>query len=288
MRQTTANVRFPPIPAMTAFDPLRTFENKAMITQQTGASMFRLIKLNPPHGWNAVAWELAIVVLGVLIALGAQQFAEAANDRNIAGQTRAEVTDELNSDLMSIALRRSAEPCIQRRLTELRAIVAQWERTGSFAVPRWVAQAPVIRIELSRYEAALAAGRTALLSGEEQYRMGAVANRIREFNERQFEERLPWGRLRLLQFGAAVFSVEDRATIRTALQDAATLDYEVRVLAAQTLPMARRYGFMPSEKAFKELANETWAGGKFTPSICTPIDTPPEEANKTQRTPLPL
>ena len=134
----------------------------------------------------------------------------------------------------------------------------------------------------------MSAGRMALLSGEEQYRMGAVAARIREFNERQFEERLPWGRLRSLQFGPAALSAEDRAVIRTALQDAATLDYEVKIIAAQTLSMARRYGFSPSEKAFKELAQETWTGGKFSPSICTPIDTPPEEANKTQRTPLPL
>ena len=36
-----------------------------------GTLMFRLIKLNPPNGWNAVAWELAIVAIGVLIALGA-------------------------------------------------------------------------------------------------------------------------------------------------------------------------------------------------------------------------
>jgi len=27
--------------------------------------MFRMMKLSPPHGWNAVAWELGIVTLGV-------------------------------------------------------------------------------------------------------------------------------------------------------------------------------------------------------------------------------
>ena len=31
--------------------------------------MFRMLRLKPPHGWNAVAWELSVVVLGVLIAL---------------------------------------------------------------------------------------------------------------------------------------------------------------------------------------------------------------------------
>src|ERR1044072_5157888 len=44
--------------------------------------MFRLVKLRPPHGWNAVAWELAIVTLGVLIALGAQQFVDGIHQRS--------------------------------------------------------------------------------------------------------------------------------------------------------------------------------------------------------------
>jgi hypothetical protein len=250
--------------------------------------MFRLLKLKPPHGWDAVVWELAIVTLGVLIALGAQQLVSNSTDRRIANQTRAEVTDELNSDLMSLALRQSIEPCIDRRLSELRAIVTQWEKTGSFETPNWVAQATPVEIELSRYDAALSAGRLALLPGEEQYRMGAVAVRIRRFNEWQFADRVPWGRLRALQSGAAALSAEDRATIRSALQDAATLDYELRVNTAEALPMARRYGFRPDAKGFREMAPEVWPGGKFTPSICAEIDTPPEEGNKRVVVPLPL
>ena len=250
--------------------------------------MFRLLRLRPPHGWAAVAWELAIVTLGVLIALAAQQIAEAVHDRSIAAETRADVTDELNSDLMSIALRQSIEPCIERRLGELRAILAEWERTGTFTAPRWVSQSPPIEIELSRYDAALSAGRLALLSGDEQYRMGAVAARIRRFNDWQFQERVPWGRLRALQFGADALSAEDRAAIRSALQDASTFDYETKVNAAQALPMGRRYGFKPDAKGFRELAPGIWPGGKFAPSICTSIATPPEEANKMVVIPLPL
>ena len=250
--------------------------------------MFRLLKLRPPHGWNAVIWELAIVTLGVLIALAAQQFASNVTDRSIAAQTRAEVTDELNSDLMSLALRQSIEPCIDRRLSELRAIVTQWEKTGSFETPNWVAQSTPVEVDLSRYDAAQSAGRLALLPGEEQYRMGAVAARIRRFNEWQFADRVPWGRLRALQFGAAALSAEDRTTIRSALQDAATLDYELKVNTAEALPMARRYGFRPDAKGFREMAPTVWPGGKFTPSICADIDTPREEGNKRVVVPLPL
>ena len=124
--------------------------------------MFRQLELKPPHGWNVVAWELSIVTLGVLIALGAQQLVQWLTDRSTASQTRAEVTDELNSDLMSIKLRQSAEPCIDRRLSELRAVISEWERTGSFWTPKWVAQAPVIEVETSRYDSAVSAGRLAL------------------------------------------------------------------------------------------------------------------------------
>jgi len=253
-----------------------------------GSLMFRLLKLKPPHGWNAVTWELAIVTLGVLIALAAQEVASSLHDRGVARSTRAQVSDELNSDLMSMELRRSSEPCIERRLSELRALLLRWQQTGSFPAPKWVAQAPVIEIETGRYDAAVSAGRLALLSGDEQYRMGALVNRIRQFNDWQFKERLNWGRLRALQQGPQALSAADRAELRNALQDASSIDYEIKVVTSQTLPMASRYGFAPDPKGFRELAPQVWPGGKFTPSICASIDTPPDEANKRVLIPLPL
>lgn len=250
--------------------------------------MFRLIRLKPPHGWNAVAWELAIVTLGVVMALAAQQTVEALHDRNTATQTRAEVSEELSSDLMSMVLRSRAEPCIDRRLGELRALLLRWERTGTFPTPTWVAQAPVIEVETSRYDSANSSGRLALLPGEEQYRMGALVNRIRQFNDWQFKERLLWGRLRALQQGAHALSDIDKSELRAALQDASSTNYEIKVVTSQTLPMARRYGFTPDPKGFRDLAPQVWPGGRFTPSICSPINTTPEQGNKRVLVPLPL
>jgi len=250
--------------------------------------MFRLLRLKPPHGWNAVGWELAIVTLGVVIALGAQQTVQAMSDRTTASETRAEITDELNSNLMGLALRQAAEPCIDRRLNDLRAIVTQWEKTGSFATPKWVSQSPIILIDLSRYDAVQSAGRLALLSGDEQYRMGAIVARLRKFNEWQFAERVPWGRLRALQFGAASLSRNDQSNIRSALQDASTFDYMAKLNITEALPMARKFGFRPDARSFRETAPQGWAGGKFRPSICASIDTPPEEANRRVVVPLAL
>src|SRR4249919_2352834 len=122
----------------------------------------------------------------------------------------------------------------------------------------------MIVIELSRYDAAQTAGRLALLSGDEQYRMGAIAARLRKFDEWQTAERVPWGRLRALQFGAASLSKNDQSDIRSALQDASTLDYMAKVNFTEALPMARKFGFRPDARGFHEMAPQVWPGGKFT------------------------
>ena len=57
--------------------------------------MFRMLRLKPPHGWNAVAWELGIVTLGVLIALGAQQLVDARQWRQKVSVVRQSIMGEL-------------------------------------------------------------------------------------------------------------------------------------------------------------------------------------------------
>ena len=58
-----------------------------------------------------------------------------------------------------LELRKAAQPCIDRRLTELRGIVNQWGRTGSFKTPRWVSQATWFAFDTARFEAAQSAHR---------------------------------------------------------------------------------------------------------------------------------
>lgn len=242
----------------------------------------------PIHGWRQLLGEVGIIVLGVLLALVAEQIAQAIHDRDTARDTLAEVSDELGDDLSSIALRGQAEPCIDRRLTELRGIFADWARTRRFTAPQWVAQAPTLDIALTRYEAALSAGRIALLPGEQQYRIGAVVAGIREFDRIQNDQMLVWGRLRALQAGPQALTSGDRTMLLTALQEASTLDYQAKLNVRQILPIAKKYGFAPDFERIRANAGEVWTSGRYTPSICTSIDTPRDEANKTQVVPLPF
>lgn len=81
--------------------------------------MFRLVRLNPPNGWNAVAWELAIVVLGVLIALAAQ---EAVDDRRWGAEvelTEDALTTEIADSILHASERQMVNRCLGDRLTHL-------------------------------------------------------------------------------------------------------------------------------------------------------------------------
>jgi hypothetical protein len=170
--------------------------------------------LRPAKGWRAFAGEVGVVVLGVVLALAAQQAAETVNQRRQAAETRAALTNEIEETLALLELRRAAQPCIDKRLKEVRAIVDQWGRTGSFKTPRWVAQATWFAVGTARFDAAQSAGRLALLSSEEQYRLGLIVGGLRNFQGVQVKEIEAWSTLRILQSGADTLSASDRTQVR--------------------------------------------------------------------------
>jgi hypothetical protein len=233
----------------------------------------------PLHGWRAFVGEVGIIVIGVLIALGAEQAVEALHGHRLADETRTAVRDEIDNDLTNLKLRATAEPCVVKRLSELHAIVDEWGRTGAFKTPSWVSQTPVLTVDLPHYDAATSAGHLALLPREEQYRIGVIVAKLRSFQQFQESEFQTWPDLRMLQSGASALSLADRTAVRQALQRAAVLDFGVRLLIAQVLPRASAYGFKPDMHRFNERAKTIWKNGLYSPSICLPIDTPPAQAN---------
>ena len=82
--------------------------------------MFRLLRLNPPNGWSAVAWELAIVTIGVLIALAAQHWAESRSWQGKADASKAALREELALHYHFAVEFRVVYPCLQAQLDVLR------------------------------------------------------------------------------------------------------------------------------------------------------------------------
>ena len=74
----------------------------------------------PLHGWREFAGEVGIIVLGVLIALGAEQLIQTIHSQREVAQFRSAVDLELATTLAAYRYRVDQEPCVKRRLGELR------------------------------------------------------------------------------------------------------------------------------------------------------------------------
>src|SRR5579864_4161644 len=73
----------------------------------------------PLHGWREFVGEVGIIVLGVLIALGAEQLVESIHSREELRQVRAALQGELADDRARWEYMSAAESCSLRRLNAL-------------------------------------------------------------------------------------------------------------------------------------------------------------------------
>jgi hypothetical protein len=249
--------------------------------------MMRVRLPKPLHGWRRFADEVGIIVLGVLIALVAGQVAQNLQERQTARDTRKAVRAEIAAGLASLALRQRVEPCIARRLGEIRQIVDRWGQSGSYETPSWIGAVPMFGVSLARYDAANAAGRLAPLSSDEQYGLGVLAFGLKTFADLQSKEAEQWARLRMLRSGAAALSETDRANIRVALQEAQLLDYRAKLSARQFIGLAARSGIKPDFSAFNQRMRLIWKSSAIRPSVCSSMTTPPDVANVNQIVPIP-
>jgi hypothetical protein len=110
----------------------------------------------PLHGWRALAGEIGIIVVGVLIALGAQQLAEDWHQRAELRDAEAAMTSELRDDDLPQAFTRAAiYQCYADQLDSIESAIASGDRTKVLALAR--AYAPIVRTwDDQAWQAALA------------------------------------------------------------------------------------------------------------------------------------
>src|SRR5262245_62108951 len=115
--------------AATGIGPLRTLALLLRSRNRWGRCMHDHLP-KPLHGWRVFAGEVGIIVLGVLIALGAQQTVEAIRWREEVRLTEETLTNEIALSIVNAAERKMVDQCLRNRLAHLIAKIrseeAQW------------------------------------------------------------------------------------------------------------------------------------------------------------------
>ena len=82
----------------------------------------RLPLVEPPNGWRGFLADVAVVVIGVFLALIAQEFAQSLQWQTDVAAQRGALRAMAQDNLKVIAFRRYQAPCVERRLAEIQTV----------------------------------------------------------------------------------------------------------------------------------------------------------------------
>jgi hypothetical protein len=91
-----------------------------IVTFRPGAKAMQFHLPKPLHGWRAFAGEVGIIVIGVLIALSAEQLVEDLHWRGEVRKADKRIRDDVSYDLTNATERFAIDPCLRPRLAEIR------------------------------------------------------------------------------------------------------------------------------------------------------------------------
>lgn len=182
-----------------------------------------MLKLAPPHGWRAVWWELAIVTLGVLIALGAQQSVEALRWRQEVRETKNALRHPVEEAYAAMLSRQDMQGCVDRRLAEIGIILDRHDRGEKVGNVDQVGSPTSIRVQTYAFDMAIASQAFSHMSIAEQATFFEPIGSYRMFEEVVDDERAAWRRLRALN-RAATLTPADWSEVREAFDRATSIN----------------------------------------------------------------
>ena len=176
------------------------------------------VRLPRPHkGWRAFAGEVGTIVLGVLIALAAQEYVQARHWRGEVRETRQALDAELTRNLAAFDYRYKNRACVEERLVELKRW-AESLRAGNLRVLKHeIEEPPYFLIRTAAWE--ITDGEIASrIPVKARLNYAALYDGLRKFDQAKNDESLAWSTLNEFQ-NATGADASDLRTIRRALKD---------------------------------------------------------------------
>ena len=230
-------------------------------------------KPHPIHSWRELLKEVGIIVLGVLIALGAEQSVAALRERHAADEARRNVLAEVQLNLGFIRDRVSNEPCIDRRLDELAALLARARDGALDPAPTWIGRPGIDPVFSERWQSATASGRSSLFDPVEQGNFDLLYSLLARVNAHETHEQAAWTQLRTLETWPGPLGPAARLAFPQALQEARYEAWDLKQDAAFALGTGKALGI------------ELPKASHVTTSICLPLNTTRADAVRRLGTP---
>jgi len=227
----------------------------------------------PLHGWRAFVGEVGIIVLGVLVAMGAQQLIQTVDARGEARDADQAIRGELELNMAKLRSRWEKRACVARRLDELQALIRSSDADGAIQTPNWVGRPQFWTMQMARWQASSQAGRAALLAPGDLALYGGMYSYMANVNAQMTEEQADWARLRSLE-NLQRLTPDMAFQLNSTLHEARYIDWRIGVWTTQLQSLSDRLHLraVPNDIASSR-------------SACIPMNTPRERAVKESNSP---
>lgn len=214
----------------------------------------------PPQGWPALGWEVAVVFFGIVLALAADQIIDRAYWKQQLGDFRKALAVEIGTTLGTYEYRQRQDDCATRRLDELEQWWSRWQSGQGKPLERPIG----LPLSLAN-PTSVWTSRTADITGElslhDRLIYARIYDEIANNNTHRLLERDAWLQLASYE-GAKTLSQQDLVRIRGLLNQARQRQAWFNINSARV----RAYA---SELDIRPHWDRTWV--KPDPALCRPV-----------------
>jgi hypothetical protein len=152
-------------------------------------------KPKPFHNWREFFKEYAIIVIGVLTALAAEQAVEAWHWRSQVREAREVIASEMAYNLEGAIWRMRTIDCVERRLDSLAKILDEAARTGNLPPVGYIAQSPRHMWRSGAWDSVVASQTATHFPREQLADLGALYKVVQRIEDYSMPDAMVWGDL---------------------------------------------------------------------------------------------
>ena len=224
----------------------------------------------PLHGWREFAGEIAIIVVGVLIALTAEQVVEAVHWHEQVEAGREALRQDFITIVANAREREGEDGCIRRRLSEVVALLNA--SPGVLPSIGHLGSPPARPWYPASWDSLVASGVSAHMPREEMLAFSSIASSARTRQESTEQELLEWATIYTIVGPARRLDVGEAGQVRRAIANALYRLNLIRLGGPQVVDAIRRTGLLtPDDEMEIERQLHSVREGANWQAICGPI-----------------
>ena len=218
-------------------------------------------KPKPIHGWRGLLSEIGIIVIGVLIALAAEQAADSLRWAHQVSEQKTLLKEELAGNGVSFFERLAVEGCLSARIKAIETALAKpgsaWRADDVLAGDshREVYRAPWRSFPTQAWQNALTSGAASHMSREDLLGYQAVYADVADMHQMSIQEQLAREQLDELDQDGTLTDIS-RDRFRKALGELKFYAGGSARIADESLQQLKRMGLSPPPAELRKIVEE--------------------------------